>query len=198
MTASRGRWLVRGWAVIALSASVAACGGQTHAPTVRQPSTASQGVLRHVHSPGVVADDMHLHAGQCHTREAADGDPLPDPGCTPGAIDPAVTQATIHTTICVSGYTATVRPPSSNTGKWKRISEADYGYPAAFVGELDHLVPLELGGANSTSNLWPEPGAIPNGKDKVENRLHDAVCAGRITLYQAQQEITHDWTLAQW
>lgn len=142
---------------------------------------------------------MHLQPdAHCHTREAADGDPLPDRTCTPGAVDPAVTPATITTTICVSGWTATVRPPSSITGYWKALSEVEYGYVLGFTGEFDHLVPLELGGANSTSNLWPESGTIPNAKDKVENRLHAAVCAGRMTLRRAQAEIATDWTTARW
>jgi hypothetical protein len=141
---------------------------------------------------------MHLQPGQCHAREAATGDPLPDPLCTPGAVDPAVTQATIKTTICVPGWTATVRPSSWNTGFWKLISESDYSDPSGFTGEYDHLVPLELGGANSTSNLWPEPGTIPNSKDRVEGRLKAAVCAGTLTLHRAQVEIAHDWTVARW
>lgn len=192
-------------AAVALCAVLAGCSGSPHAaPGVRRAHTAPEGVnqtirLRFVHSPGHVIDDMHLQPGACHAREAADGDPLPDRTCTPGAVDPAVTQATIRSTICVHGWTATVRPPSSDTGRWKLDSEADYGVTATFVGELDHLVPLELGGANSTSNLWPEPGAIPNAKDVgPERHLHDDVCAGRMTLRQAQQEIAKDWTTATW
>src|ERR1700687_1954524 len=42
-------------------------------------------------------------------------DILPDPKCTPGAVDPSVTQDNIDSTICVSGYTKTVRPPVSVT-----------------------------------------------------------------------------------
>jgi hypothetical protein len=148
-----------------------------------------------VHSPGVVTDDMPLARLQCHARQAAGGQPLPDPVCTPGSVDPAVTQSTISTTICVTGWTATVRPPESNTAKWKRISEADYGDPSGFVGEYDHLVPLELGGANATSNLWPEPGTIPNPKDRIENALKVDVCTGKVTLQQAQHEIALDWTV---
>ena len=45
--------------------------------------------------------------------------------------------------------------------------------------EYDHLIPLELGGApNSPRNLWPEPGASPNPKDRLENRLRVLVCDG--------------------
>jgi hypothetical protein len=190
-------------AVAALGGLVGCSGSPSAAPTVQSPSASTEGViqtnpLRIVHSPRVVTDDMHLQPGQCHARQASQGQPLPDPVCTPGAIDPAVTPDTIRSTICVSGWTATVRPPSSATARWKLTSEADYGDPPGFTGEYDHLVPLELGGANSTSNLWPEEGQIPNRKDHVEGRLRAAVCAGRISLHQAQAEIAADWTTATW
>jgi hypothetical protein len=152
--------------------------------------------LHTVHSPGLVTDDEHLVPGQCHARPAAGGQPLPDPACTPGGIDPAVTQADLATTICRPGYTATVRPPASDTGRWKIRTYVFYGLDTATSGEYDHLVPLELGGTNSTSNLWVEMGAIPNPKDKVENRLHQEVCAGKLTLAAAQQAIATDWTTA--
>jgi hypothetical protein len=152
--------------------------------------------LRVVHSPGTVSDDAHLTPGQCHARTAAGGAPLPDPSCTPGAIDPAVTQSNIADTICRSGYTATVRPPASDTGRWKIRTYVFYGLDTGTRGEYDHLVPLELGGSNATSNLWIEPGSIPNPKDKVENRLRDEVCAGELTLAAAQQAIATDWTTA--
>lgn len=127
-----------------------------------------------------------------------DGGKLPDPRCTPGSIDPAVTQADIRRTICVTGYTRTVRPPEAQTIRFKYdVAFPAYGIaniPGATTGELDHLVPLELGGSNDATNLWPELGAIPNAKDKTENYLHDLVCAGKIPLLTAQKEIAANWT----
>src|SRR5438445_32968 len=85
-------------------------------------------------------------------------DTLPDPKCTPGAIDPTVTQDNIDSTICVSGYTKTVRPPVSVTEPQKLESMKSYGFtdsPSNY--EFDHLIPLELGGApDDMKNLWPE------------------------------------------
>jgi hypothetical protein len=61
-----------------------------------------------------------------------------------------------------------------------------------------HLVSLELGGApDDPRNLWPEPGASPNPKDKIEDNLHRALCAGRISLTAAQTAIAADWTTAE-
>jgi hypothetical protein len=159
--------------------------------------------LRQVHSPGRVAVDEQLHAGQCHVRirDAGEGLVLPDAACTPGAVDPGVTQANIHQTICVHGYTATVRPPQSDTGPAKHESLGDYGLSYQPTTEYDHLVPLELGGTNAVSNLWPEPNAsaargFNNPKDQVENTLAAAVCDGRVPLAAAQHAIAADWTTA--
>ncbi|MFL5864785.1 MAG: hypothetical protein ACJ780_29160 [Solirubrobacteraceae bacterium] len=60
--------------------------------------------------------------------------------------------------------------------------------------EYDHLVSLELGGAvNDPRNLWPEPSASPNPKDRVENALHGMVCDNEMTLAKAQHLIATDW-----
>ena len=120
---------------------------------------------------------------------------MPDGRCTPGAVNPAGAQATIEQTICVPGYTKTIRPSESITEPEKLASMAADGYsdrsPSDF--EYDHLVSLELGGAvNDPRNLWPESGASPNPKDSVENALHRMVCDGQIPLAQAQHVIATD------
>lgn len=128
--------------------------------------------------------------------------PLPDPTCTPGAYNSDVTQSTIDTTICVSGWTATVRPPTSYTNPLKEQGIADYGYSDTSMSdyEEDHLVPLELGGSpRDPKNLWPEPHAgsqTSSTKDGVETRLKNAVCDGRITLSAARSAIKKNWTTA--
>jgi hypothetical protein len=143
-------------------------------------------------APAVTAT---LAAGSCHMR-TEDGQPLPDPVCTPGALNPAVTQQDIRSTICKRGWTATIRPPESYTEPLKRRSISAYGYSDHRLAdyEFDHLVSLELGGApRDTRNLWAEPGASPNAKDQVESDLNHAVCSGRVTLAAAQQQIATDW-----
>ena len=72
-----------------------------------------------------------------------------------------------------------------------------YGTPRSEPTELDHLVPLELGGSNDATNLWPEYPPVPNPKDKVENALNAAVCAGRVSLVAAQNAIASDWLTAE-
>ncbi len=120
----------------------------------------------------------------------------PDPACTPGALNPAVRQATIGSTICLDGWTERVRPSEAITEQEKAASMAAYGVSGSLGNyEYDHFVPLELGGAtNDPRNLWPEPGASPNPKDAVEDRLRAEVCAGTLTLARAQEEIVRNWT----
>ena len=150
-------------------------------------SAASYPSLTQVHDPGHVTGTMH---GRCSLR--AHGK-LPDPRCTPGSFDPAITRAKL----CAPGYrTSSYRPPSSQTTRAKyQVVEPAYGQRNV-RGELDHLVPLELGGSNDMKNFWVEAGKIPNPKDKVENQLHAMVCAGKISLHNAQLDIAHNWTTA--
>jgi hypothetical protein len=130
--------------------------------------------------------------GRCYLR--ANGK-LPDPRCTPGSFDPAITRAKL----CAPGYrTSSYRPPSSQTTRVKyQVVEPAYGQRHV-SGELDHLVPLELGGSNDMTNFWVGAGKIPNPKDKVENQLHAMVCAGKISLHNAQLDIAHNWMTAPW
>jgi hypothetical protein len=135
--------------------------------------------------------------GSCHARGHGLLS-LPDAHCTPGTVDPRVTQANIDKTICVAGYTRHVRPPESVTEPEKKASMAAYGDTGAMGDyEYDHLISLELGGApNDPRNLWPEPGASPNPKDRLEDLLHERVCKGMMTLAAAQRMIARDWVAA--
>lgn len=184
------------------SAATSTAAKQATTAVTTPASTA--GALAAVHSPGAVATDIKLAPGHCHTGEnnAASGMYLPDPTCTPGAIDPAVTQANIDSTICMTGYTSTVRPSSSITAAFKTLSVAQYGLSYNKTTEYDHLISLELGGTNSVKNLWPEQNrsaatGTTNPKDSIENRLHKSVCAHQVTLSAAQHAIAVNWTTAE-
>jgi hypothetical protein len=145
--------------------------------------------------------------GSCHLRYAG-REPLPDPKCTPGAVDSAVTQANLRTTVCRNGgYTASVRPPESVTNAIKRRLLAAYGIPAADASryELDHLIELSSGGSSDVRNLWPEPNVLytaqgssfaRNDKDIVEAYLFHAQCAGKAALSAIQRAVSQNWTTA--
>src|ERR671937_568032 len=103
---------------------------------------------------------------------------------TPGALNPDVTQANIRSTICVSGWTATIRPPADYTDALKLKQMWQYGEtgpPSAY--EEDHLISLELGGApRDPRNLWPEPRPRADEVDRIENELNAKVCSGELSL----------------
>ncbi len=123
-----------------------------------------------------------------------------DRHCTPGALNPAVRQTTIGKTICRSGYTSRIRPPTSYTDPLKLVSMKAYGLGTdTSAYEFDHLISLELGGAPSDiRNLWPESHYGPSfsyRKDGLENSLNAKVCNGTISLATAQRRIVNWSTL---
>lgn len=117
---------------------------------------------------------------------------LPDLNCTPGAIFNDVTIEKI----CVPGYSKSVRSVSSELRR-RLYEQYQISYPQPRGSyEADHLIPLALGGSNDLANLWPEAAApVPGFKEKdvVEIYLHDEVCAGRVDLTNAQQQIAENW-----
>ena len=119
------------------------------------------------------------------------GDELP--------LNPAVTQSTIASTICVPGWTKTVRPSPRYTNRIKiaLIRELEIPEELLVDFELDHRIPLALGGAPSDSrNLELQPWDEAGDKDAIEACLARAVCAGKITLDDARRRIWTDWRAA--
>lgn len=166
---------------VLLSILVCVAVGGCAAASASAPSHAPGGLARSTASAHVV--QRQPPPGSCHARGSGLFS-LPDPRCTPGAIDPEVTQADIATTICRTGYTETVRPPESVTEAEKRTSVRAYGdrRPLRYY-EYDHLVALELGGAPKRS---PQPVAgarhDPQGrarKPSAQARLRRRDNAGR-------------------
>ena len=109
-----------------------------------------------------------------------------------GALNPNVTQANIGSTICSSGWTATVRPPASWTDRLKRSQLLRGLDPSHY--EEDHVIPLELGGApkdpkNLRPQLWAGPDGAKAKDDQVETPTRRAVCAGKMTLKQGQAAV---------
>src|SRR5882672_5431590 len=117
----------------------------------------------------------------------------PDATLTPGAV-----LTTDAATVCQPGYSKSVRHTS---GKLKAAIYREYRLDKSESHfEVDHLISLELGGADVATNLWPqsydtEPWNA-HTKDRLEDRLHALVCAGRLPLERAQREIAADWIAA--
>jgi hypothetical protein len=117
---------------------------------------------------------------------------VPNLVLTPGAI-----LTTSAARVCVSGYSSTVRdvPDSEKEAVYARYDIRHVPYQH----EVDHLVSLEVGGSNAITNLWPEPYAGRWGartKDVLENKLHELVCSGRLTLPYAQHIEAKNWVAA--
>jgi hypothetical protein len=126
---------------------------------------------------------------------------------TPGAIDPAVTQANIGSTICKAGYARAHRVPVAVSERLKReqLAHGAYAEPHARLAwfEEDDLISVELGGrSGDPRNLWPEPRRsytpslspwVAETKDRLENELHRLVCKRMIPLAAAQACIAKNW-----
>src|SRR5208337_3632047 len=115
----------------------------------------------------------------------------PNPSLTPGAV-----LTTDASTLCAPGYASGVRDVSTAT---KEQVYAEYGvsYPQALGAyEVDHFIPLEIGGSNDITNLWLEPATPAPGfhqKDQFENFEHGQVCNGTISVAEAQRRMASDW-----
>jgi hypothetical protein len=115
----------------------------------------------------------------------------PNLSLTPGA---ALT--TDATTICTPGYASSLRDVSTAT---KEQVYAEYGvsYPQPLGAyEVDHFIPLEIGGSNDLTNLWLEPASPTPGfhqKDQFENFEHGQVCSGTVSVVDAQSRMVSDW-----
>jgi hypothetical protein len=166
-------------------------------------------------APGAINPDITLdrdspdnsirQSAQTSPVEVRSGPPdiYPDPTRTPGATNPEITPDNIRENICSPNWsTKLIRPPVGYTNRLKTKQIQEYGEAGTNPRdyEEDHLIPLEIGGdPTDPRNLWPEPydTSIPDGgarfKDKVENYLHKQVCAGDLTLDEAQREIVNDW-----
>jgi len=57
--------------------------------------------------------------------------------------------------------------------------------------QVDHLIPLALGGSNAEKNLWPVPYAKARAKAKVEYMTYNDLKDGRITQNEAIARIRH-------
>src|SRR6201987_5964246 len=116
---------------------------------------------------------------------------LSDPKLTPGDTFDVTAQD-----MCVPGYAKKVRAVPA----WlKRQAYAEYGITQYKTGdyEIDHLIPLSLGGSNSIRNLWPQSSKTSPWnsyvKDALEMKLHKLVCAGQLDFNTAQREIASNW-----
>lgn len=142
---------------------------------------------------------------------------LPDRALTPGAIDPQATNANICAHDWGDGdppepgagdrtYSQAARHTSQHLkeavfAEYRQVNPHDGGHS----WEVDHLVPLSLGGRDVQENLWPESrtaqGLNAWAKDRLEFRLYRLVCdpvagAAPLPLAEAQAALRDNWVAA--
>ena len=113
-----------------------------------------------------------------------------------GVANPNVTQENIHDTICIVGFTATIRPPTSYTSplKLKLCKQQNCGDVSKY--ELDHRIALTDGGAPSDpNNLWLQPYPEAYQKDRLEIVLNKKICNYELTLVQGQAMLKGNWKM---
>jgi len=181
----------------------------THKEKLRVPPPAPTATAAATASPAAagapVAAEAHVEAvAPVHHADAVAapahhaGVRMPDPDLTPG-------KASYRTLdqICVKGSAKDERNVSESE---KKTVYESYGiakckgYCSGPQGcEIDHLVSIELGGANTEDNLWPQPydgDWSTHDKDRLENKLHTLVCNRSVKLKDAQKAIATDWVAA--
>jgi hypothetical protein len=115
---------------------------------------------------------------------------------TPGATNPTLTQATVASTICKSHYVNKIKSQISTKTSTEVFAEYAIAKKKRSSYAIDHLVPLDLGGTNALTNLWPIPlkgTATPKRKAVVDAAVHKSMCAGFISLATAQGLFNMNW-----
>lgn len=178
---------------------------QNESNSAKQPWTKSSCQTLNVICEATYFRDWQAPADHSCRTQLRNGYPVPDPQCTPGGINPSITADVLRDPQWRTGCIRNCQESEAAkhiTYHWYGVKKPRVNSGDNQVCELDHLVPLELGGADGLGNIWPECG--PNAavlkdryfkvKDRVENYLADEVRAGRMPLETAQHGIAADWT----
>lgn len=119
---------------------------------------------------------------------------IPDPAFTPGVV-----ASTDEAEVCgrEGGLTYSQRHRQTTSGTKKAVLQ-EYGQEPPFDGEIDHRLPLALGGADVVKNLWPQKAVGKwnyHMKDALEVYVWAAVCKHHtMTLADGQAVfLAPDW-----
>jgi hypothetical protein len=191
--------LAAGTAITVASGALAGCStpqpsspglspASTNTASVTSPAPATQGPT----SPPPAPTPASSPTGTLRWRGSV---ALPDHRLTPGAV---FRRATAYQ-VCTPGWAGAHRDVPEEV-RYSVFAEYGLPYGVHDAYEVDHLIPLELGGSNSIRNLWPQPegGSRPGypAKDRLEDHLHHLVCAGNLALATAQHAIATNWWAA--
>jgi hypothetical protein len=181
--------------------ATALCRDGTYSYSKHRPGTCSHhgGVKRWLHGNGSrsgagdIKTGRTVLLGQRTQKSECVRSARPDRKCSPAAYYSRLTK---HVICSSSFHTGAIRNvPQAE----KYRVEREYGMEARSYGytiEIDHIVPLELGGSNAIANLFPERGsgaANYHAKDALENRAKAEVCSGRLSLRTARRGFAKNW-----
>ena len=115
---------------------------------------------------------------------------LPNNMYTPGKADKVDVKQ-----LCAETFETSVKPMAD----WQKNTTLErYGVrPESFSGDLEHLVPVSLGGTNDPENLYPfhaQGEYTLEAKQRLAAKIHELVCDGKMSLKQAQDIFKKDWT----
>jgi hypothetical protein len=159
-----------------------------------EPDMPSRWARKYIAAACVVAGGVGLVGlGSMRVRPARPAY-LPDPVLTPGAVLPGVTKDQT----CDPAWTHRSRdvPESLRRAVFKAYGRNPPTAADRAGNELDHRVPVAIGGASTLANVWVQPWDGTWGartKDRLEGWAYRAVCSGRMTLAEAQSIFLGDW-----
>ncbi len=168
-----------------------------------KPAVCSQFKIEDKASQALQTVKLPPQAGSCKAS-MKNGFLIPDPQCTPGAINPTLTSEVLRnpkfTTRCVRNDTTTEEEKAQTYG-WYGIKHPANNSGSTQTCELDHLISLELGGADTLDNIWPQCGPAKvalakryfKQKDMVENYLAKQIKEGKMPLAEVQKGIATNW-----
>ena len=122
----------------------------------------------------------------------------PTPPLRPNnVLTPGVIGESRVSVVCQTGYSKMIR---HTPGSLKAAVYSAYGFSPKTCGhcEIDHRIPLELGGADVKANLWPESYDTEpwnaRTKDHLENLIRRKVCREHsLSLAEGQEIFKKDW-----
>jgi hypothetical protein len=159
------------------------------------PQVALAGTLTALVLAGILVIDHHVRSGAGDSRLSVFASYAePNRQLTPGAARLVGTDE-----LCANEYSDDARMVPAAMRE-KVLEEYGVADRTTKDYELDYLISPQLGGTEDISNLWPQPAASTEwnirAKDALENRLHQLVCRGNVSLATAQRDLATDWISA--
>lgn len=144
----------------------------------------------HKKRPAIKAPEPTANFEEPRYDDGGYGIAYPNKALTPGSVVDATRED-----VCAPGYSKRMRAKVSKQTKALVYYRYGLKYDSKHF-QIDHLIPISIGGSNDPDNLWPQPIINNYGfreKQKVAAYLHNQVCADKMDIRDAQEMIRVDW-----